>query len=113
MLKLGDSTRKEHPFERVEGGKNLVSEFFAHGYVYEVWRIPVMGGVKEDNSSLEVPIKQINLKDWTRLVDRSVIETVLNNVNWNKSKAARLLGITRTALIEKCKRYQLTNQEVK
>lgn len=116
MLKLPDQLVEEttgaHPFERVEGRKHLVTEFAEHGYVYEVWRVKVhASGVAgtaplEIPESLESPIKGVTLKTFTRLIDKHILETVLTNVKGNKSKAARLLGITRTALIEKVRRYQ-------
>jgi transcriptional regulator with PAS, ATPase and Fis domain len=120
MLKLdpantGGTEDATHPFERIEGRKHLVTEFAEHGNVYEIWRIKVhasnLPGTNppELEESLESPIKGVSLKTFIRMVDKNILETVLTNVAGNKSKAARLLGITRTALIEKCKRYNLVN----
>jgi two-component system, NtrC family, response regulator AtoC len=43
-------------------------------------------------------------------MERLYISRVLNRLEWNKSKAARLLGITRTTLREKIRRYHLSDQ---
>ena len=40
-------------------------------------------------------------------IERVHIARVLRNVNWNKNKAAKLLGIDRTTLYTKIKRYKL------
>ena len=40
-------------------------------------------------------------------VERQMIERVLGETDWNKSKAARLLGLTRTQLYVRLRRYQL------
>jgi two-component system response regulator AtoC len=42
-------------------------------------------------------------------MEKLYISRVLSRLEWNKSKAARLLGITRTTLREKIKRYQLSH----
>ena len=40
-------------------------------------------------------------------VERGTIQRVLNQTDWNKSKAARLLGLTRTQLYGRLRRYGL------
>ena len=40
-------------------------------------------------------------------MERGTIERILNETEWNKSKAARRLGLTRTQLYGRLKRYGL------
>jgi DNA-binding NtrC family response regulator len=42
-------------------------------------------------------------------IEKIYISRVLDKLEWNKSKAAKLLGITRTTLREKIRRYQLSH----
>jgi DNA-binding NtrC family response regulator len=42
-------------------------------------------------------------------IEKIYISRVLNKLEWNKSRAAKLLGITRTTLREKIRRYQLSH----
>jgi transcriptional regulator with GAF, ATPase, and Fis domain len=41
--------------------------------------------------------------------ERRTIEQVLRDTDWNKSKAARRLGLTRTQLYVRLRRYALDN----
>jgi transcriptional regulator with GAF, ATPase, and Fis domain len=45
-------------------------------------------------------------------IERQTIENVLRQTDWNKSKAARRLGLTRTQLYVRLRRYGLENAEV-
>lgn len=42
-------------------------------------------------------------------VERKAIYLALENTNWNQSKAARQLGMGRTLLIHKIKKYELNS----
>jgi transcriptional regulator with GAF, ATPase, and Fis domain len=44
-------------------------------------------------------------------IERQTIENVLRETDWNKSKAARRLGLTRTQLYVRLRRYGLENRE--
>jgi len=44
-------------------------------------------------------------------IERHTIETVLRETDWNKSKTARKLGLTRTQLYVRLRRYGLENSE--
>lgn len=44
-------------------------------------------------------------------LDRLYISAVLNHFNWNKSQAARTLGIERTTLDRRLKRYGMKRPE--
>jgi DNA-binding NtrC family response regulator len=44
-------------------------------------------------------------------IEKIYISRILKKLEWNKSKAAKLLGITRTTLREKIRRYQLSHQQ--
>ena len=57
-----------------------------------------------DHGLLE-PLGEISLEG----IEKIYISRILNKLEWNKSKAARLLGITRTTLREKIRRYQLSH----
>ena len=67
-------------------------------------------GTKRDETSvldhgLLEPLGEISLEG----IEKIYISRILNKLEWNKSKAARLLGITRTTLREKIRRYQLSH----
>jgi DNA-binding NtrC family response regulator len=66
------------------------------------------GPITADHLSLRgpgfaVPRRRANLPD----VERRAIEQALHETAWNKSKAARRLGITRTQLYGRLRKYGL------
>ena len=108
MLKLNDSAAPNR------GRKNLVVDFINNGFIYEVYRTPATdyaNSLEDATEHKDIPIKGVRLKTWIREVDKAVLTTVLEKLNWNKSKTARLLGLTRTALIQKCKRYNISRED--
>lgn len=55
------------------------------------------------------PERGISLKDTVDKFENSLILEALNRTNWVKNKAAALLGINRTTLIEKMKKKGISN----
>ena len=47
-----------------------------------------------------------------RVTERRTIEQVLRETDWNKAKAARRLGLTRTQLYVRLRKYELTNPQL-
>jgi DNA-binding NtrC family response regulator len=106
MLKISNSALDAEP-------KKLVVEFHSGGYRYEIYRTAITQRTEAMETDIElqfVPIKSGGLKSFTRTVDKEILRATLNNVGWNKSHASRLLGVTRTALIEKVKRYKIEEE---
>ncbi len=66
----------------------------------------------EENSSAaamvpeEIPDEGVSLNDVVRNVEKQMILKSLEKTSWNKQKAAKLLNLKRTTLIEKIKKYQ-------
>ncbi|MGC8767567.1 MAG: sigma-54-dependent transcriptional regulator [Brevinematia bacterium] len=58
---------------------------------------------KEDN----IPIIPIKVGQKLEEIEKKVIEETLKFTNYNKSKAARILGVTRKTLLMKLKKYNL------
>ncbi|MGC8870727.1 MAG: sigma-54-dependent transcriptional regulator [Brevinematia bacterium] len=58
---------------------------------------------KEDN----IPIIPIKIGQKFEEIEKKVIEETLKFTNYNKSKAARILGVTRKTLLMKLKKYNL------
>ncbi len=54
----------------------------------------------------EIPDEGVSLNDVVRSVEKRMILKSLEKTSWNKQKAARLLNVKRTTLIEKIKKYQ-------
>ncbi len=50
---------------------------------------------------------QLGFKDAVRSFEKDLIEEALQRTDWVKSRAARLLNINRTTLIEKMKRLNI------
>jgi len=44
-------------------------------------------------------------------MERTAIENALHRTDWNKAKAARLLGLSRTQLYGRLRRYGLDNRD--
>ncbi|WP_228027591.1 sigma 54-interacting transcriptional regulator [Bacillus fonticola] len=65
--------------------------------------------VKQTDTSVMVPGLEVDftLKDERSQQERQIIEKILVEVNGNKTKAAERLGIHRTTLYQKLKRYHL------
>lgn len=54
----------------------------------------------------EIPDEGVSLNDVVRNVEKRMILKSLEKTAWNKQKAAKLLNVKRTTLIEKIKKYQ-------
>jgi transcriptional regulator with PAS, ATPase and Fis domain len=54
----------------------------------------------------EIPDEGVSLNDMVRNVEKRMILKSLEKTSWNKQKAAKLLNLKRTTLIEKIKKYQ-------
>jgi transcriptional regulator with PAS, ATPase and Fis domain len=54
----------------------------------------------------EIPDEGVSLNDVVRNIEKQMILKSLEKTSWNKQKAAKLLNLKRTTLIEKIKKYQ-------
>lgn len=54
----------------------------------------------------EIPDEGVSLTDVVRSVEKRMILKSLEKTDWNKQKAAKLLNVKRTTLIEKIKKFQ-------
>lgn len=54
----------------------------------------------------EIPDEGVSLNDVVRNVEKRMILKSLEKTSWNKQKAAKLLNVKRTTLIEKIKKFQ-------
>ncbi len=52
----------------------------------------------------QLPAEGMNLVAYLDMVERSLIQQALDRTDGNKAQAAKLLGMNRTTLVEKCKR---------
>jgi two-component system response regulator HydG len=46
-------------------------------------------------------------------IERQTIERVLRQTDWNKAKTARQLGLTRTQLYVRLRKYRIENEETR
>ena len=60
---------------------------------------------KEQQIVIDLPHEGINLE----LVEKEIIQEILTQTNWNLSKAARLLGISRDTLRYRIEKYQISS----
>ena len=58
--------------------------------------------------SLELPENGINLKDAVENFENTLIVQALERTGWNKNRAASILQMNRTTLVEKLKKKKLT-----
>ena len=56
-----------------------------------------------------MPESGINLNDVVRDFEEDLIMQALNRTNWNKNRAAKLLKLNRTTLVEKLRKKGLIN----
>jgi DNA-binding NtrC family response regulator len=66
---------------------------------------PVLGG------AVALSEEGINLNSAVTEFEKALILQSLEKTQWVKNKAARLLNLNRTTLVEKIKRYQLESPE--
>lgn len=52
-----------------------------------------------------LPAEGMNLAIYLGMVERSLVQQALDRTDGNKAKAARLLGLNRTTLVEMLKRH--------
>ncbi|WP_186645488.1 sigma 54-interacting transcriptional regulator [Fluviispira vulneris] len=62
-------------------------------------------GVQEKEDIFKTINTSGTLKDAVENLEKTMILTFLENENWNKSRAAKKLGISRASLIMKCEKY--------
>lgn len=60
-----------------------------------------------DRDKLPALISEGSLKDIVERVERSVVERALDRHQWNQSKVAADLGLSRVGLANKIKRYDI------
>lgn len=63
--------------------------------------------VNSDAPRIMIPEEGISFRDITEQFERDLILQALNRSNWVKNKAAKLLGLNRTTLVEKIKKIGL------
>lgn len=73
------------------------------------WDIPNLSKF-ESKASYDLN-EEKKLKSAVAVPEREHILAVLNDYNWNRNKAADILGINRTTLYNKMKKYKLFNEE--
>src|SRR5262249_48297994 len=61
-----------------------------------------------DLSLVASPIPEVDSTD-LEVLERRTIERVMRDADWNKVKASRRLGITRTQLYQRLRKYGLEN----
>ena len=66
------------------------------------------GGEPLEETDVVLPEGGVDLQRYLHDVEREIIRRSLERADGNKQKAARLLNIKRTTLIEKAKRLELT-----
>jgi DNA-binding NtrC family response regulator len=70
------------------------------------------GGVLDTGRGLEeIPLQGFMLSEVVSNFEKRLIVRALNQTGWVKNRAAKLLNVNRTTLIEKMKRYQVVNQQ--
>ncbi len=52
-----------------------------------------------------------NINDIKTKAEQKYIVTILNTVNWHMSEAARLMGINRSTLFRKIKKYGISKKK--
>ena len=77
----------------------------AKGDVIQLSDIPNSTKFEEEDGSKSAEIK--SLKQVTEQPERDHIISVLNDCNWNRNKAAAALGVNRTTLYNKMKKYNI------
>jgi len=68
---------------------------------------PTLSGESEDQPTIEFNSETINLRAAVEKFENALISKTLDQTHWNKSKAARLLGISRRALFRKMKNFEM------
>ena len=67
------------------------------------------GGQEAQGEFEEIPPQGFVLSEVMADYEKRIIIRALNQTNWVKNRAAKLLNVNRTTLIEKMKRFKLTN----
>ncbi len=70
-------------------------------------------GIQDKEEKFKGINKEGNLKEAIEQLEKEMIFANLEKENWNKSKAAIKLGISRASLIMKCEKYQLDKKSKK
>lgn len=68
-------------------------------------RAPVLGPTLLPAQGLLLPAQGLNLVAYLDMLERSLVQQALDRTGGNKAKAARLLGLNRTTLVEMVKRH--------
>ena len=96
----------------------LLANYFLNKIVLDLHKemIVIAGETIENKSIIGIgPLKEILERDVYELaeVERIVIASALQKTRWNKQETAKLLGIGRTTLYEKIRKYDLDKRIIK
>jgi len=68
-----------------------------------------VAAVLKQSFHVGIPEEGINLKKMVEGFEKELLLEALEKTGWVKNKAANLLGLNRTTLVEKLKKMQITN----
>ncbi|MFN3966534.1 MAG: helix-turn-helix domain-containing protein, partial [Endomicrobiia bacterium] len=82
-----------------------VASFFANDIIEPVHLNKVLSSDKENK------INSFDLDSNIENIEKNLIKSALEKTNYNKNKAAKILGITRKTLYKKLEKYKLLEKE--
>jgi sigma-54 specific flagellar transcriptional regulator A len=69
--------------------------------------LPLISVASVDTSIVQLPESGVNLKEFVKTLEVAYIEQALSEEDWVVARAAKRLGMRRTTLVEKMKKYSL------
>ena len=69
-------------------------------------KIELMNGERKDNYRIDTWLNSLSFEEAKQTIERKYIERALSETGGNRTKAAKILGISRRSLIYKLKEYQ-------
>ena len=104
----------DYPEELLE--RDAFNELFAESAASEDLRSPVEDSVyaaprEEGAESSQLPEEGVNLKEYLSELEINLIIQALDQQDWVVARAADKLGMRRTTLVEKMRKYEIQREE--
>ena len=102
----GDDFQPDYPEELLE--REAINELFGGSLSDEEINAELQG---TPASNGQLPAEGLNLKEYISDLELSLIQQALDQHEWVVARAAELLGMRRTTLVEKMRKYNLNRDE--
>ncbi len=93
-------------FGNIRELENVIERAMILSDTDHIIKIELMNGERKDNYRIDTWLNSLSFEEAKQTIERKYIERALSETGGNRTKAAKILGISRRSLIYKLKEYQ-------